>query len=336
MNKKIIRYIISTLVLMLMVSSAILFEEKEIIFPEMAALTIGMWIVEKDVWRVRPKQMLVLMTLGAIVGVCIVKFLPLLLIFKIALAFSFAAICLIFTKTSLIPLLSACILPVMLGTESFIYFLAVCILTFTIVTIENVLCKLGIRKTIDINCYKGDIKQEAILWIKMLIVLFIVSFFAIYVSNLFIILPPLIVTFAEFVHSKAGFRSRPFQIIFILFAASSIGTLFCIVGREFFHLNDIVIIAFIFISLIIVFELVGKYFAPAGAMALIPMILPSKDLIYLPLYECLGSIIFIGLALLIFMKCHKWPKAKLYYCLNINTLRNNVISRNISSKTTKL
>lgn len=336
MNKKIIRYIISTLVLMLMVISAILFEEKEIIFPEMAALTIGMWIVEKDVWRVRPKQMLVLMTLGAIVGVCIVKFLPLLLIFKIALAFSFAAICLIFTKTSLIPLLSACILPVMLGTESFIYPLAVCILTFTIVTIENVLCKLGIRKTIDINCYKGDIKQEAILWIKMLIVLFIVSFFAIYVSNLFIILPPLIVTFAEFVHSKAGFRSRPFQIIFLLLAASSIGTLFCIIGRDFLLLNDIVIVACIFISLLLLFELVGKYFAPAGAMALIPLILPSNNLIYLPIFQLLGSLIFIAIALVFFQKCYKWPKAKLYYCFNLNSVKNILTHRNIDDKTNML
>ena len=35
-----------------MVGVSELMGEKEIIFPEMAALTIGMWIVDKKVWTV--------------------------------------------------------------------------------------------------------------------------------------------------------------------------------------------------------------------------------------------------------------------------------------------
>lgn len=41
------RYICALLMILLMVGVSELMGEKEIIFPEMAALTIGMWIVDK-------------------------------------------------------------------------------------------------------------------------------------------------------------------------------------------------------------------------------------------------------------------------------------------------
>ena len=46
------RYICALLMILLMVGVSELMGEKEIIFPEMAALTIGMWIVDKKVWTV--------------------------------------------------------------------------------------------------------------------------------------------------------------------------------------------------------------------------------------------------------------------------------------------
>ena len=61
------RYFYALLMILLMIGAAELLMEREIIFPEMAALTIGMWIVDKRVWRVSRIGMVVLMTLGAIV-----------------------------------------------------------------------------------------------------------------------------------------------------------------------------------------------------------------------------------------------------------------------------
>ena len=51
-----------------MVGVSELMGEKEIIFPEMAALTIGMWIVDKKVWTVSRLKLVLLMSIGAIVG----------------------------------------------------------------------------------------------------------------------------------------------------------------------------------------------------------------------------------------------------------------------------
>lgn len=81
------RYLSALVMILLMIEVAELFNEKEIIFPEMAALTIGMWIVNKRVWRVKYWQMLLLMTLGACAGVLIVLYSPFSLIINVAIAF---------------------------------------------------------------------------------------------------------------------------------------------------------------------------------------------------------------------------------------------------------
>ena len=70
------RYICDLLMILLMVGVSELMGEKEIIFPEMAALTIGMWIVDKKVWTVSRLKLVLLMSIGAIVGVCIVRYSP--------------------------------------------------------------------------------------------------------------------------------------------------------------------------------------------------------------------------------------------------------------------
>ena len=50
------RYICALGMILLMVAVAEILHEKEILFPEMAALAIGMWIVDKRVWKVKRWQ----------------------------------------------------------------------------------------------------------------------------------------------------------------------------------------------------------------------------------------------------------------------------------------
>ena len=61
-----IRYVFSVFMVILMVGLAEWAGEKEIIFPEMAALTIGMWVIDKRVWKVRRWQMIWMMTAGGL------------------------------------------------------------------------------------------------------------------------------------------------------------------------------------------------------------------------------------------------------------------------------
>ena len=63
-----IRYVFSAFMVILMVGLAEWAGEKEIIFPEMAALTIGMWVIDKRVWKVRRWQIIWMMTAGMAVA----------------------------------------------------------------------------------------------------------------------------------------------------------------------------------------------------------------------------------------------------------------------------
>lgn len=57
-----VRYVFSVFMVMLMVGIAEWTGEKEIIFPEMAALAVGLWVIDKRVWKVGRWQLIGLMT----------------------------------------------------------------------------------------------------------------------------------------------------------------------------------------------------------------------------------------------------------------------------------
>ena len=247
-------------------------DEKEILFPEMTALIIGLLIIDKRVWNVKRWQIILLMTLGAAVGICIVRYSPLPYVVNLCAAFAFAGASLLISRATLIPLISACVLPVLLHTESIVYPIAVFSMSVSVVLVQ-------------------------------------------------IILPPLMVTFVEMVNSKAGFRNRPTQVFLFLTTAATLGTVLQIVGHYHLHLPESIVALTIAAILFLIFEWTGKYFAPAGALAFIPMLLPKENLGWLPLEASIGAALFITIAMVVFQKCYKWNRAQLIFCATPTLLR---------------
>lgn len=309
------RYLCALVMILLMIGVAELLHEKEIIFPEMAALTIGMWIVNKRVWRVRYWQMLLLMTLGACAGVLIVLYSPFPLVVNVAIAFSCAAVGLLFTRASLFPLISACVLPVLLKTESWVYPLSVFVMTLIIIAVQRWMEYFGLRKSIIYEPVERNWATDSFRWLSLMISVFAVACLAVYTSNFYFIIPPLIVMYVEFVNSKAGFRNRPVLTILLLVSGSLIGTIFQLIGYHYLGLPETVVALFIFIVLFTLFEWLGKFFAPVGAMALIPMLLPKEALSWLPFQVLIGATIFIAMGMVFYQQCYKWSRAQLVYCL---------------------
>ena len=70
-HRKLTRYLISLVMILMMVGLAEWTNEKEILFPEMTALIIGLLIIDKRVWKCKNVgKIILLMTLGAAVGIC--------------------------------------------------------------------------------------------------------------------------------------------------------------------------------------------------------------------------------------------------------------------------
>lgn len=310
--------------IVLMTAAADLTGESEVIFPELAALVIGLWIIDKQVWRAGRGELVLLMTSGAAAGVCIVRYSELPLPYALALAFSFAAASLVLTRTTLFPLVSACMLPVLLRTESWIYPLSVLMLTLLLTGGQQVLERKGLRSKTQDGRIKTDWRKTLPRWIGLLASILAVTALSIRFDWPYLILPPLIVTHVELVHSKAGFRNRPLQIFVVLFTAALIGTLFQILLHGRLGLPEAIVALCDCAVLFLLFERLGKFFAPAGAMILIPMIVPQQELFWLPLQAAGGAALFIASSLLFFHRCYRWPRARLIYCLTPTFLRDRL------------
>lgn len=320
-SKKYIRYGASLLLATAMVAVAERSAEPEILFPEMVALAIGLWIVEKRVWRATGLQIVLLMTLGAAAGLCLALYSPFAQPVNFCLAFAFAGTCLLVTRTTLIPLISACMLPVLLHTQSWIYPAAVCVMSLLVVAGQKIMEHSGLRHRTDLLPGGVTGKKEVLQWLGLLGTIAL----AIGVSNAancpYLVIPPLVVTFAEMVFSRAGFRYRPVQVFLILTAAATIGSMTQLFGYYLLHLPQWMVALIIATTLFALFELAGKYFAPAGALAFIPMLVPQEALIWLPIQAAAGAAMFITIALVLFMQCYRWTPTQLVFCLTPSPAR---------------
>ncbi len=305
-NKKIVKYLSALAMMVAMMALAEFTGETEIIFPEMAALTIGLWISNKHIWQVTDVQLVSLMTLAAIVGVLIVRYSPLPLVINITIAFVVAGIILTSQRSTLYPLVSALILPVLLHTTSWVYPLSVLAMTVILVVVKKIFEAKGIRNKTDYTPSDRPIKSAIVVWAAMTCSLLSIAAIGYYSTYIYIIIPPLIVSFVEFVNTKAGFRNRPVLTVLLLSVCSLVGSVFQLVGHFYLGLPLAVVATAI---------LVVVFFAPAGAISLIPLLLPEEVLPYLPLEVFVGAVLFIAVAMIFFQKCYRWSRAQIVYCL---------------------
>lgn len=136
----------------------------------------------------------------------------------------------------------------------------------------------------------------------------------------YFIIPPLIVTFTEIVNSKAGFRNRPMQVFLFLVTELPWGPLFRSSGIPFAFARNGDRLAH-HLLLVCCLRVDRKYFAPAGALALIPLIVPQEGVHWLPLQAAAGAALFIAIGMLVFQQCYKWSKAQLIFCFTPTLLR---------------
>lgn len=126
------------------------------------------------------------------------------------------------------------------------------------------------RKEITYTPVQRDPKKNCLKWGTLLATIPLIAAIPIHTGYLYCILPPLIVTYVEFSTSKAGFRGRPLGTFLLLAIAAVLGSTSQLIGHIYLHLPETVVALFLFICLFILFEWWGKFFAPAGAIALVP------------------------------------------------------------------
>ena len=74
--KQNIRITIALTLLVLMTLTADITGYREIIIPEMAALTVGFWVQDKQIWRINRWQTVMLLVIVAFTAILISKYVP--------------------------------------------------------------------------------------------------------------------------------------------------------------------------------------------------------------------------------------------------------------------
>ena len=118
------------LFLTLMVVVADVSGQSEVIFPEAAALCVGLWLMPKAVWNVRGWQIPLYLTAAATIGLALNLLLPAGFEIRFALAFVIVMGLLRLVRCNMYPTISAAMLPVLVGTTSWLY--PACVLVISV------------------------------------------------------------------------------------------------------------------------------------------------------------------------------------------------------------
>lgn len=295
-----IRYTCGVIMVLLMITVADITREYEIIFPEIAALVLGGWIAGKHPWRVNKIQFILFMCLASILGIVMVRIEIIPLIAKILISFAICGVVLILCRSTMLPIISACILPILMGTESIIYPISVTVMVIIIVLVQNLFEKCNLRDEHIFMRNKSAMKLEAIRWGMLFITVLILSIIAIKFNYIFLIAPPLIVCFAEFSYIHSNVRKKPLNTYGLIVLCSAAGAL----SKYLFYymLNLPLIVSGIVIVLILfcIYYKTKMIFPPSGALALLPLIINNSDsMLSYPIQVAIGGGTMIIAAMMI-------------------------------------
>lgn len=185
---------ISLAVVAIMVGSAEIFGEKEIIFPEITAVAMGALIAPVQSWNTSRTRLLAAIVSAAVTGVCIVRFIPEILILRIALGLLVAVSVITLSKTSFVPAISACILPILMGTKSPVYVISVAVMTAFILIFQKVLEYFGLHEKYEYRPIEPS-SELLKLRAKQVITVLVICILPAHFHEIFFIAPPLIVAF---------------------------------------------------------------------------------------------------------------------------------------------
>ena len=294
------RNVAVALFLTLMVAAADASELREIVFPEAAALCVGLWLMPKAVWNIRGWQIPLYLTAAASIGLALNRWLPACLEIRFAFAFVLVMGLLRLVRCNMYPTVSAAMLPVLINTSSWLY--PVCVLVI------STLLALGrgwLRQDERPEYHPFGGGQLALLTVAVCLPL-VVTHCAPIPTMRFLAVPPLVVTMIEFANRRSGFRERPWTIWGLIVAAATLGTLTSLLFHHRWGL-PMAVGTFVTVPLMLLLFRRFKPFAPALAIAIVPALLPCEVLPWFPLLAALGG----GWFILAGMLLPKWmPSGK--------------------------
>lgn len=285
------------LVIAAMIAAAELTGEKEIIFPEVAALSAGCFLAPALTWKTSYMKMLICIALCALFGVLIVRFVPLPLTAQFVLAFAVGQLVLFFSRTTFAPMISAIALPVLIQTKSAVYIAAAIFLTMLVVALRLLLEALG-KKTR--AAYEPVHHEAKSFWIAAAFRTALVALFAgtcLHFSVPFCIAPPLLVAFTELTSKNNASSKRLIAVVALVALCALSGALCRYLLTMQLSLPLTVSAICTCVPVLLLVRTFAFPFPPAAAMSQLALLIPDEAVAAYPLEVCAGICLFAIFAL---------------------------------------
>ncbi len=285
-----------------MVAVSEILGEREVIFPEMAAIAVGSFLAPKFAWNTSKPRMIVGIILCAICGVGIVYLQPGPLWLQLAIAYVIGRAVLLCLRVSFAPMISAIVLPVMLQTKSPIYLISAFVLTCLVVVIRIALETQRIYPHVIYEKKAIDIRKELKNIMICGIVVLAFAICGISVGWNFIIAPPLLVAFTEFSNPESKARKMPMKAVLVISGCALFGSVcrYLISIKIGLPLTLATAIGLFFV--IILLRKSRLYIPPAGAMMVLAMLIPEEAVILYPVQVVVGMALLMIVDVFVFRK----------------------------------
>jgi len=284
--------------------------QQEIIFPEIAALALGAWVMEKPPWHCTTLSLWLSPSLAALTGMLIVRYFTYSPVFMTAGAFAIVILQLRLMRSAILPSISAAILPVITHSDSWYYPVSVCVLTGVIASGRFLINRSGSEKfskcllNMPYRVMPGGnlTLNESKYWGKLLAGIVAVSVIAVEFNLFFMIAPPLIVAFVELSKPDGSLRQKSRSIFILLVFAAFSGVFWLDLINNILQWPILIFACFATASVFLMYRFMRLPFPPAVAIALLPAIIPSERLWSYPWHVLFGSAAFILISILWFGK----------------------------------
>ncbi|MQN01371.1 MAG: hypothetical protein DUD27_08535 [Lachnospiraceae bacterium] len=290
----VIRVVTVLFLIALMTAVSEAMHDREIIFPEIAALAVGYICAPKRSWAVNSQRMMLLISGCALLGLLISIFLPGSLYIKLIAAFAAAQLIYMFSGTGLAPLISAVVLPVLIESKSFTYVISAAGMTLSIIIFHEIYVKADI---IPSESFAPRAKPGKYAYFRFLARTALVAVFMLIALRSgwrFMAAPPLLVAFTELSEKKGGrFPFKPVSIVILLTSCALIGSV-CRLALTMtlgLPLTSAAVCAAALMLLIVYNR--KMFMPPAGAITMLAMLIPENAVLLYPLQVCIGMTVYM-------------------------------------------
>jgi hypothetical protein len=284
-RRTVIPYVVAFAFILLMVVSALLLNDHEVILPEIAAMAIAMWVYREAGWIRQPSKIFIAPSFTAVIGFAVNQ-LDLVYIGKVILTLALIVLFLRIIQSNLAPSIATGLLPLVMNANEWTFIISVFIFTF-ILMLGVLLFRLnkGLEKKIQIQ-YK---------YMIVFLLLNIIWIGLVWVADYpqLAVIPPILVVVYEVLQKPMYNGKMAFKQGLVLTISATVGTLL------YFAINSWILITLLsLILMLILLRIVGIRMPAVYAFPLLPFVFPDEIVAKLPVGALVSSVFFFGLVLI--------------------------------------